>query len=227
MHRKQPPRISASLRLPVLDHTEIPSYAVAQRAHWIILGGFVALLSIGLLVTPFVRLGTSVNASGMIEPADLEIVRPLRSGILGADARRRVGLPIGPGDTLLKIPSRQRWEAVVLVSELDISRIHKGQHVTMEIPAVARLARGFWAGRVSAIDLRPLQPAIPVNASDKPTSFRVTVSLDADESAAAADILRPGYTVRAKVTTSSDRIWDLVVAAFRNRLTDDDSNGSR
>ncbi len=84
------------LRLPTIDHTVVPSYGFAQRAHWIILVGFAALGAAILIASLVIKMDVTITASGVIEPSTVWSVRSLEAGVL-VDILARTGEPVTRG----------------------------------------------------------------------------------------------------------------------------------
>lgn len=49
----------------------VPSYGLAQRAHWVILAGIGLLGVVALAALPFVRMDSTIAAAGVIEPLSI------------------------------------------------------------------------------------------------------------------------------------------------------------
>ncbi len=76
------------LLLPPIDHSAVPSYLLARRAHWAILAGFALLCGVALALSLLVTIDLTIAASGAIEPATIWSVRSREAGVIVAIAAR-------------------------------------------------------------------------------------------------------------------------------------------
>jgi hypothetical protein len=122
----------------------------------------------------------------------------------------------------LEVGSLQGWRSVLAVQEADVVRVHRGDVVRIEIPALAPINEATLSGHVISIGIastrlgpsssgRNVQGGSSIQSMAGP--YEVIVAVDTAQLAAlGVDNLRRGYTVRAKIVTQSRRgigvVWD-------------------
>ena len=132
----------------------VPSYGLAQRAHWVILAGIGLLGVVALAGLPFVRMEITVGAPGVIEPVSVWEVRPVEPGLI-VDIRVRagdsvtVGFPLmwldrsaahGTGGKPKRVAVLSPARGVVLTENLD-RKIGEFVRVGDEVLEIADLSR--------------------------------------------------------------------------------------
>jgi multidrug resistance efflux pump len=158
----------------------------------------------------------------------LAVSAPVRGVVLTERLERLEDAYVREGDLLLEIADLGRWGATLLVRERGLHRVHVGDSVRIEVPALGQRTNIVLGGSVVFVASEPAQsearpaggaatfaaPAVTASGA-----YRVRVALDPREIAAAGlHNFKRGYSVRAQIVADSGRIIDLIVRYFGDRL---------
>lgn len=80
---------------------------------------------------------------------------PVAGAVLTADLERRVGDYLHSGEPLLELAQAGRWQARVLVDELDLPRVRAGQPARLYLRAFPHLEHQVFAGQVRSVAPAP------------------------------------------------------------------------
>jgi len=134
-----------------------------------------------------------------------EAIRATGRGIVLTEQLEELfGSSVSAGEAIVEIADTHRWNAILRVSERNVHRVHPGDRVTIELPALSTMQVDQIPGTVSAVGWQaaPTQPAPSVVSS----GYHVTVRLDSSVIGTLPEgTLRRGYTARGKIVTNSTR----------------------
>lgn len=125
-----------------------------------------------------------------------QIRAPVAGTVLTAGLDRRPGDYLQAGDPLLELAQGGRWQALVLVREEDLPKVHPGQHTRLYLRAFPHLEHRIFPGQVAGIAALPTPPG---------QGYEVRVQLDPGEYPLAC-----GMSARALIMVEKGRIASLL-----------------
>lgn len=212
---KSLPERRRPLRLPDIDDRRIPGWRLTRRAVGLSLMICGVLALAGVIVATIVAIDVTIDANGVLEPADVWQVRSVEAGTLSSVLVRQgdrvnAGQPIARLDSLANWTARSELAAQIRSTRIDIERLLQSAPLEADRmrasvdAARARVSRARTSirDRMANFGLPPGDPDSVANAS----ATRLHLGLDA----AAADL----FAAKADLAAAESQLATAALSTF-------------